>query len=431
MRIERKPYLESIEKMMHNGLVKVITGIRRCGKSYFLFGIFRDYLRDRGVADEQVIEIRLDDEEFENLREPHALSKYVRDRILKDGRRTYVLIDEIQECKPFRENKNGRRAVTFYDVLNSLMKKADVYVTGSNSEMLSEDIATNFRDRGMVMRMWPLSFAEYYGIGGKEKSDAWEDYLVWGGMPLAVLAADDRAREDYLKSLFEQVYFKDIVERYGLRSDAVLSSVCDVAASGVGGLTNAKRISDTLGTTAGLKTCPQTVANYLEYFRKSFLFEKACRWDVKGRKYLEGAAKYYCVDTGLRNARLNFRQNERTHLMENVIYCELLRRGYSVDVGVVQSVEKDEDGKSVRREYEIDFVINQGFRRVYIQSALDVNDPEKLKSEKRSFRKSGDFFRRIVVTDGNGRMYADEDGVVFVGVIPFLLDESIVMGEKA
>lgn len=408
---------------MLNGLVKVITGIRRCGKSYFLFNIFRDHLREVGVADDQVIEIRLDEDEFEPLRNPKALSSYIRERLLSDGRQMYVLIDEIQECRPLEGNR-----MTFYDVLTSLMRKADVYVTGSNSEMLSEDIATNFRDRGTVIRMWPLSFAECYQIGGKEKSDAWEDYLVWGGMPLAVLSPDQTSREAYLKNLFGQVYFADIVERYSLKNDMAIGAVCDVIASAIGGLTNAKRISDTLTTVASLTTCPQTVMRYLEILCRSFLFEKASRYDVKGRKYLEGAAKYYCVDTGLRNARLNFRQMERTHLMENVIYCELLRRGYSVDVGVVRTVEKDGKGKSVRKELEIDFVVNSGFRRVYIQSALNVDDHDKLENEIRPFRKSDDFFRRIVVTGGNERLWQNAEGVVFVGVIPFLLDPAVVMG---
>lgn len=423
MRIERKFYLDQIRKFMQNGLVKVITGIRRCGKSYFLFNIFRDYLREAGVADDHVIEIRLDEDEFEPLRDPRALSSYVKERLPSDGRQSYVLIDEIQECRPLEGDR-----MTFYDVLTSLMRKADVYVTGSNSEMLSEDIATNFRDRGTVIRMWPLSFAEYYQIGGKEKSDAWEDYLVWGGMPLAVLSPDQATREAYLKNLFGRVYFADIVERYSLKNDVAVGAVCDVIASAIGGLTNAKRISDTLTTVASLSTCPQTVARYLDILCRSFLFEKALRYDVKGRKYLEGAAKYYCVDTGLRNARLNFRQMERTHLMENVIYCELLRRGYSVDVGVVRTVEKDGKGKSVRKELEIDFVVNSGFRRVYIQSALNVDDHEKLESEVRPFRKADDFFRRIVVTGGNERLWQNEEGVVFVGVISFLLDPAVVMG---
>lgn len=247
-------------------------------------------------------------------------------------------------------------------------------------------------------------------------------------MPLAVLSPDQRSRESYLKSLFGRVYFADIVERYSLKNEVALGAVCDVISSAIGGLTNAKRISDTLTTTAALSACPQTVARYLEILCRSFLFEKALRYDVKGRKYLEGAAKYYCVDTGLRNARLNFRQIERTHLMENVIYCELLRRGYSVDVGVVQTVEKDEKGKSVRKELEIDFVVNSGFRRVYIQSALNIDDHGKLASEIRPFRKADDFFRRIVITGGNERLWQNAEGVVFVGVIPFLLEPDILMG---
>lgn len=420
MRISRDRYLEKIRKLMGNGLVKVITGIRRCGKSYFLFNIFREYLLSNGVAEEQIIEVHLDEAEYAGLRKPRELLKYVKEMLVADGRQNYVLIDEIQECRPGSDDD-----VDFYDVLSSLMKKADVYVTGSNSAMLSDDIATNFRDRGCVMRLWPLSFEEFYGMGGREKGDAWEDYLVWGGMPLAVLAADDEAREDYLKNLFDRVYFADIVERHGLRSETALAAICDVVASSVGGFTNAKKISDTLGTVAKMSATPVTVGRYLSHFEKSFLFEKAVRWDVKGRKYLEGNAKYYCVDTGLRNARLNFRQVERTHLMENAIYCELLRRGYAVDVGVVSMVEK-KNGKSVRADYEIDFVVNRGSKRVYIQSALDVADEEKLRTEKRSLVRTGDFFRKIVVTGGNERMSEGEDGVVRVGVIPFMLDRDIV-----
>ena len=424
MEIRRDDYLEEIKAVMHNGLVKVITGIRRCGKSYFLFTIFRNYLKSIGIDDAQIVSVQLDDDDFEELRSPKALSKYVKDRILTDGRNTYVLIDEIHECNP----SNGDGGITFYDVLNSLMKKkgVDIYVTGSNSEMLSEDIATNFRDRGTAIRMWPLSFSEYYGIGGKEKSDAWEDYLVWGGMPLAVLETRQRAREAYLRGLFDEVYFADIVERYNLKDDALLGRICDVMASSIGGLTSPNRLANTIMTEMGIKTNSHTVGDYMECFRKSFLFEKAERWNVKGRKYLGSPVKYYAEDTGLRNARLNFRQMERTHLMENVIYCELCRRGYAVDVGVVDTVAKDGSGKSVRRTYEIDFVINSGFRRVYLQSAFNMSDEGKMNQELRSLRMTGDFFQKIVVTGGNERPWADEDGIFHTGVIPFLLDKSII-----
>ena len=292
--------------------------------------------------------------------------------------------------------------------------------------MLSEDIATNFRDRGTVIRMWPLSFSEYYGIGGKEKSDAWEDYLVWGGMPLAVLETRQRAREAYLRGLFEEVYFADIVERYNLKDEVLLGRICDVMASSVGGLTSPNRLANTIMTEMGMKTNSHTVGEYMECFRKSFLFEKAERWNVKGRKYLGSPVKYYAEDTGLRNARLNFRQMERTHLMENVIYCELCRRGYAVDVGVVDTVAKDASGKSMRRTYEIDFVVNSGFRRVYLQSAFNVSGDDKMNQELRSLRMTGDFFQKIVVTGGNERPWADEEGILHVGVIPFLLDKSII-----
>ena len=428
MNIKRDFYLEELKAVMHNGLVKVITGIRRCGKSHLLFRIFSDYLRSQGVEDDQIVAVQLDDDDFENLRTPRALSRHIKERILKDGRRTYVLIDEIQECKPPKGAPAGD--VTFYDVLNSLMKKrgVDVYVTGSNSEMLSEDIATNFRDRGTVVRMWPLSFAEYYAASGKEKADAWEDYLTWGGMPLAVLNPREKSREEYLRGLFEELYFKDIIERYGLKDGALLGKLCDVVSSGVGSLVSVSRIVNTMKTERGVETNGHTLGDYLEYFRKSFLFERAERWDVKGRKYLSSPAKFYAEDVGLRNARLNFRQMERTHLMENVLYCDLRRRGHAVDVGVIERVEKDEAGKSVRKSYEIDFVVNSGFRKVYVQSALEMATEEKAAAERRSLKLTGDFFRKIIVTGGNERQWQDDDGIVHVGVIPFLLDETILFG---
>ena len=428
MNIKRDFYLEELKAVMHNGLVKVITGIRRCGKSHLLFRIFSDYLRSQGVEDDQIVAVQLDDDDFENLRTPRALSRHIKERILKDGRRTYVLIDEIQECKPPKGAPAGD--VTFYDVLNSLMKKrgVDVYVTGSNSEMLSEDIATNFRDRGTVVRMWPLSFAEYYAASGKEKADAWEDYLTWGGMPLAVLNPREKSREEYLRGLFEELYFKDIIERYGLKDGVLLGKLCDVVSSGVGSLVSVSRIVNTMKTEMGVVTNGHTLGDYLEYFRKSFLFERAERWDVKGRKYLSSPAKFYAEDVGLRNARLNFRQMERTHLMENVLYCDLRRRGHAVDVGVIERVEKDEAGKSVRKSYEIDFVVNSGFRKVYVQSALEMATEEKAATESRSLKLTGDFFRKIIVTGGNERQWQDDDGIVHVGVIPFLLDETILFG---
>ena len=428
MGIKRDFYLEELKAVMHNGLVKVITGIRRCGKSHLLFQIFKDYLKSQGVEEEQIVVVQLDDDDFESLRTPRALSEHIKARILKDGRRTYVLIDEIQECKPPEGAAVGD--VTFYDVLSSLMKKrgVDVYVTGSNSEMLSEDIATNFRDRGTVIRMWPLSFAEYYAASGKEKADAWEDYLTWGGMPLAVLNPREKSRESYLRGLFEELYFKDIIERYGLKDGVLLGKLCDVVSSGVGSLVSVSRIVNTMKTEMGVATNGHTLGDYLEYFRKSFLFERAERWDVKGRKYLSSPAKFYAEDVGLRNARLNFRQMERTHLMENVLYCDLRRRGYAVDVGVIERVEKDADGKSVRKRYEIDFVVNSGFRRVYVQSALEMATEEKTETERRSLKLTGDFFRKIIVTGGNERQWQDNDGIVHVGVIPFLLDETILFG---
>ena len=278
--------------------------------------------------------------------------------------------------------------------------------------------------------MWPLSFAEYYASCGKEKGDAWEDYLTWGGMPLAVLNPREKSREAYLRGLFEELYFKDIVERYGLKDGVLLGKLCDVVSSGVGSLVSVSRIVNTMKTEMGVETNGHTLGDYLEYFRKSFLFERAERWDVKGRKYLSSPAKFYAEDVGLRNARLNFRQMERPHLMENVLYCDLRRRGYAVDVGVIERVKKDAEGKSVRKCYEIDFVVNSGFRKVYVQSALEMPTEEKATTERRSLMLTGDFFRKIIVTGGNERQWQDDDGIVHVGVIPFLLDENILFGEE-
>ena len=427
MIIQRTRYLDRLAKLEGNGLVKIVTGIRRCGKSFLLFTLFRDVLRRKGVDDAHVVAVQLDDDDFAGLRTPRALSRYIKERLPGDGRRAYVLIDEIQECKPPKGEENP---VTFYDVLNSLMKKdgVDVYVTGSNSEMLSEDIATNFRDRGTVIRMWPLSFAELLAFSGGDKTDVWEDYLVWGGMPLAVLERDATARSAYLKGLFERVYLKDIRERRKIRDEFVLGRTVDLLASAVGSLTNPHRIVSSLHSAAGTKTTERTMQRYLRYLEESFLFAKARRYDVKGRRYLDYPEKYYAEDVGLRNARLNFRQTEPSHLMENVVYNELVARGCNVDVGVVPIASRDAEGRQSVVQHEIDFVVNLGVGKVYVQSAFRIPDEEKRAKETLPLRKSGDFFRKIVVTDGFQRPLSDEDGIVTVGVIPFLLDPGILLG---
>lgn len=431
MIIQRTRYLDRLAKLEGNGLVKIVTGIRRCGKSFLLFTLFRDVLRRKGVDDAHVVAVQLDDDDAAPLRTPRALSAWIKARLPSDGRPTYVLVDEIQMCKPPEEEKDRPGCVTFHDVLASLMKKpgVDVYVTGSNSEMLSKDVASSFRDRGIEVRVRPLCFAEYLEASGREKAEAWENYLLWGGMPLAVLAPDDAERAAYLRSLFERIYLRDIVERYSLSDDGrAMEALVDVLASGVGSLTNPYRLAGALESARGVRLSRPTVAAYVEHLTDSFLFEKADRWDVKGKRYLSSPSKYYATDLGLRNARLNFRQHERSHLMENAIYEELVLRGCNVDVGVVETVVKDKNGKSVRSNTEIDFVVNTGTRKVYVQSAFAIPDEAKREQETFSLRHTGDFFRKIVVTDGFQSPLAGEDGIVTVGVIPFLLDPGILLG---
>jgi len=430
MKIQRKRYIERLNKVRGNGLVKIITGVRRCGKSYLLFTLFREELLCSGVDDRHIVAVQLDDDESVRLRDPRTLSAWVKERLPSDGKPTYVLLDEIQMCRQAEDVSEP--VVTFYDVLNSLMKKpsVDVYVTGSNSEMLSKDVATNFRDRGTEIRVWPLSFAEYYPVSGCEKAEAWERYLQWGGMPLAVLAVDDEERIAYLGTLFKRIYIKDIVERYGLSDDGyMLGALIDVLSSGVGSLTNPRKLTGTMQAERGVKISAPTVSSYIDHVVDSFLYNKVDRWDVKGKRYLSYPAKYYAVDSGLRNARLNFRQVEPSHLMENVICNELMMRGYSVDVGVVETVAKDASGKSVKKKTEIDFIVNMGIRKVYIQSAFAIPDEAKREQETYSLRHTGDFFKKVVIENGFGMPRSDENGIVTVGVIPFLLDETILKSQ--
>lgn len=428
MTINREEYLKKLIARKHNGLIKVVSGIRRCGKSFLLFNLFKNHLLSEGVANENIVEIALDDDSFEQLRDPRKLSAYIRERVGNVQGFTYVLIDEIQMCEavPSSVLYSGAK-ITFYDVLNGLQKLPgiDVYVTGSNSQMLSKDIATNFRDRGFEIRLHPLSFAEYIEATGKDLFNGFEDYLTWGGMPLAVLEKEDDERSRYLKGLFDRVYIKDICERHDLRDDYVINRVVDALSSSIGSLTNPHKLSNTLQSVLKVKTNDHTINAYLEYLCDSFLYSKVIRYDVKGKRYFDTPCKYFAEDVGLRNARLNFRQTEEDHLMENVIYNELVARGYNVDVGVVPIALRT-DGKLSVRQHEIDFVINLGSKKVYIQSAFSLAGEGKREQETMSLRKSGDFFRKIVVTGGMKKLTRDEMGIEYVGVIPFLMDRSIL-----
>lgn len=436
----RSSYLKELIERKHNGLVKVVTGIRRCGKSYLLSTLFKRHLIESGVTEGHIVEINLEDKKSASLRNPNKLHEYIRERLPDDGAWTYVFIDEIQFCrkvllpgvilKDVLPEDRDTVYVTFYDILNELMKlpHVDVYVTGSNSRMLSKDVATNFRDRGFEIRLFPLTFAEYYSESGLEKAEAFERYLLWGGMPLAAIERDDAARARYLKGLFTKVYLKDVRERNKLRDDHITECILDALCSAVGSLTNPNKLVNALDSQGHIKTTNRTMKKYLGYFEDAFLFSKADRYDVRGKRYLEYPKKYYATDVGLRNARLNFRQSDEAHLMENVIYNELIARGCNVDVGVVEVRRMDKTGCKTLRQLEIDFVVNADVRKVYVQSAFRIPDDEKLQQETASLRASGDFFRKIVVVSGFKPPRQDENGIVHVGVIPFLLDKSILFG---
>lgn len=431
MRIERDLYLNRLISKMHNGKVKIITGIRRCGKSYLLRYIFRDYLLKSGVKADHILEIALDQKQYEAFRNPDTLYDYVINSMTADGE-YYLFVDEIQlsyrvkrEDTDLSRIANEDRALaytTFYDVLNDLMAKPnlDIYVTGSNSRMLSKDIATNFRDRGSEIRMFPLSFSEFYSISEMEKTDAWAEYIVYGGMPLAVLEKDENEKAAYLSGLFDRVYIADVVERYGV-DDSYVENLIDVVASSVGSLTNPSKLANTLNSVNHAHTSDKTVKKYLDALEDAFIFEKALRYDIKGKAYFDSPLKYYATDVGLRNARLGFRQIEETHLMENILFNELIIRGYNVDVGAIRFAEM-KDGKKVEKMHEIDFVVNLGMKKVYIQSAFSIADSDKKKQEITPLLKSGDFFKKIVVTAGNSKPHVDDNGICYTGIIPFLLN---------
>lgn len=434
--INRDLYLNRLISKKENGLIKIITGIRRCGKSYLLFELYKNYLNSIGIDDNHIIQIQLDKKEYENLRNPNKLYEHILQKI-NETEKFFIFIDEIQLCYRIKKDGIDENSVpkedrdllytTFYDILNDLMarKNLDIYVTGSNSRLLSKDVATNFRDRGVEIQIYPLTFSEFYDFSGLEKADAWEEYMTYGGMPLAVLEKNEKEKAEYLKTLFTRIYIADIKERYKLKDEEQLSNLLDVIFSSVGSLTNPHKLNNTLESVQKIKLSDHTVKKYLEYLEDSFIIQKANRYDVKGKSYLDFPLKYYAIDIGLRNARLNFRQQELSHIMENIIFNELIARGYSVDVGVVQ-VSSTENGVQKKTNLEIDFIVNQGFNKVYIQSAFSLDEPEKMKQETRSLINSGDFFKKIVVVGGNKKRWQDENGIIFIGVIPFLLDKESV-----
>ncbi|RKM53793.1 ATP-binding protein [Butyrivibrio sp. X503] len=426
----REQYLNKIISKKDNGRIKIITGLRRSGKSVLLFQLYRDWLISEGVQEDHIIALALDVLENAKYRNPIELDKYVRERMTEDGKKYYILIDEIQFVSeiqnPYVDNPDAK--ITFIDVVLGFMqmKNADVYVTGSNSKMLSSDILTQFRDRGDEIRVYPLSFAEFYNEYEDDKRGAWQDYYTYGGMPLATALEKHEEKSRYLKDLFDRTYIKDVLERHEIKNDAeVLSILLDILASGIGSLTNPTKLSNTFKSERQIAIGSETIEKYIGYFEESFLIKKAVRYDVKGRKYIGTPAKYYYTDLGLRNARLGFRQLEETHIMENVLYNDLIRRGMNVDVGVVEYNTKDPDGKKVRKQLEVDFVVNKGEKRFYVQSALSIADPEKKEQEIASLKRIPDSFSKIVVVRDYLKPWQDENGIVYLGIEQFLLDENI------
>ena len=430
MPLLRQQYLEQLISKMNNSMVKVITGLRRSGKSYLLFRIFKEYLLASGMDESQIIEIVLDDDAFAPLRNPLKLGEHIRKRVQDSSRNYFILIDEIQYCKDIENPDVPGDTITFYNVLNGLLRRGncDLYVTGSNSKMLSSDILTEFRGRGDQIHVHPLTFREYYEHvkANMEFEDAFAEYAMYGGLPRAVLLTTDREKSEYLKNLFEEVYLKDILQRNKLKNEEGLSELLSVLSSSIGSFTNPSKIENTFKSNGGISYTAKTVLNHLNMLKDSFLLSEAKRYDIKGRKYIGANSKYYFTDIGLRNALLNFRQMEMTHLMENIIYNELIAWGYNVDVGIVETNEKDSMNKSIRRQVEVDFVASLGNRRLYIQSAYSMPDAEKLAQEKRPFKFIGDAFTRVIVTREAVKPHFDDDGVYLLPLRTFLLNPGML-----
>lgn len=406
--IERNDYLDKLIARRENGLIKILTGIRRCGKSYMLDPIFKDYLINSGVDEDHIIKLDLDNIKNEKYLDPIELTNYIESHITDDNI-YYILLDEIQRVKKFEA------------VLNGLLHKRnlDIYVTGSNSKFLSSDIITEFRGRGDEIRIFPLTFHEFYSAYEGNKQEAWNEYITYGGMPLILKQKTDEQKSKYLISLFDTTYKKDIIERNNIDKDDVLDTLINILSSSVGSLTNPQKIYNTFLSNGVTDVSKNTVTTYLDYLLDSFLIEKAERYDVKGKKYIQTPQKYYFADIGLRNARLNFRQQEENHLMENIIYNELLVRGYNVDVGVVEIRENN-----IRKQLEVDFVCNQGSKRYYIQSALNIDIKEKTIQETKSLNNIGDSFKKIIVVKDNIKLWRDEYGIVIMGIQEFLLNKN-------
>lgn len=416
MIIQRKKYLDMLISGEGNNLVKIVTGVRRCGKSFLLFKLFRNYLTEKGVDEQHIIELSLDDLRNKKLRNPETLLEYIDSHLLNDKKTTYIILDEVQLVQDFVE------------VLLTLLHTpfVDVYVSGSNSKFLSKDVVTEFRGRGDEIRVFPLSFSEFYSAVGGDKSEVWKEYYTYGGLPQILEFDSEKKKSDYLKNLYELTYMKDVQERNHLRNADGLFKVVQMLASCIGSPTNPKRISDTFKTVEKKAVTDKTILNYIECLKDAFLIEEALRYDVKGRKYIGTETKYYFEDIGLRNAILNFRQQEEPHIMENIIYNELKYRGFNVDVGFVETWENKSSGKSFRHGLEVDFVVNKGAERIYIQSVFKLPTDEKKEQEERPLLNINDSFKKIIITGENIKRKTDEKGILTIGLLDFLLDEKCI-----
>lgn len=412
-RIDRTKYLNELISLRNNGMIKVVTGIRRCGKSYLLFEIFTSFLKENGVKEDHIISVDLEDFKNKAMRNPENLYAYVESRIT-DDEMYYILLDEIQMLGEFE------------DVLNGFLRKpnVDIYVTGSNAKFLSKDIVTEFRGRGFEVKMYPLSFSEFMSAYQGSIQAGFNEYMLYGGLPQILTYKSEEQKVRFLKSLFDETYIKDIKERHGVKKDDDLEELINIMASGIGALTNPNKLANTFKSEKKSSITYDTIKDYIEYLCDSFLIEKATRYDIKGKKYINTPFKYYFSDLGLRNARLNFRQSEKSHLMENLIYNELRIRGFNVDIGVVPVVVKDNDGKQQRLQLEVDFVCNLGSRRYYIQSAFRMETDEKIKQESASLLKVNDSFKKIIVLGEETPILRDEDGITTISIYDFLIKDN-------
>ena len=411
MIISRDAYLKKLIDRKNNGMIKVVTGIRRCGKSFLLFEIFYDYLISLGIKEDHIIKLQLDDRSNIKYRDPDYLCKFVHDSI-KDKDDYYLLLDEVQYVPKFE------------DVLNSFVhiKNIDVYVTGNNAKFLSKDIITEFRGRGDQIYLSPLSFSEFYNAYNKDFDEAYKEYSMYGGMPYLLFCKTDEQKISYLKNLYEETYIKDILNRNNIKAIDVIEELLNIISSSICSLTNPSKLSNTFKSTKNVIVAPNTIKEYLDYFVDSFLITKAYRYDVKGKNYIYTPLKYYFFDVGLRNARLNFRQQDEGHLMENIIYNELVNRGYNVDVGVVEISEKNGNDNYVRKQLEVDFVCNLGYDRIYIQSAVNIDTEDKIVQERKPLIRINDSFRKIIVVKNNIKKWKDDSGVLYIGLKEFLLN---------